>query len=338
MNMSARRWSVLLLIVLAAAVPGPPSSGAGFLASRPFAAAQDGTDVPRSQMPAVELGPEIDLSAFRYARALPAGEPGLVALPLDAAVLAHSAGPTRRFRDVRIADRSGRQVPYMTERLAQPLVVPLPAPERLPDEQVESSRPPAATRYRLQLPFIGLPPATLALRTSTESFDRTVTVGIDTDTVPRDRRRQPRFEVFSRCEWSHSTPGAEPPPCELQIPTLPVANVIVAVDDGDNAPLPIMAAELLLPAYQLRYVRPADVLTLYYGQPDLADPRYDLTLLSATLFDDNAQVIALGDERRLAAALADSPMAMPAWLFYSILGISVVIILGLIIRLVSAKA
>jgi hypothetical protein len=215
------------------------------------------------------------------------------------------------------------------------LVVSLPVPERLPDEQAKSSRPPAATRYRLQLPFSGLPPATLALRTSTESFERTVTVGIDT--VPPDRRRLPRFEVLSRCEWSHATPGAEPPPCELQLPTLPVANAIIAVDDGDNAPLPIMAAELRLPAYQLRYVRPADVLTLYYGQPDLAEPRYDLMLLSAALHDGNAPVIAPGEERRLEAALADSPMGMPAWLFYSILGMSVLIILVLIVRLVSAK-
>ena len=312
--------AVLLLSVLAGASADNSSSG---------------THPGQTRTEGQESGPAIDVSRFRYARPLPAGEAGPVVLSLDTAALAHSAGPAWRFRDVRIADQFGRQVPYLIERLAQPLVVSLPVPERLPDEQAKSSRPPAATRYRLQLPFSGLPPATLALRTSTESFERTVTVGIDT--VPPDRRRLPRFEVLSRCEWSHATPGAEPPPCELQLPTLPVANAIIAVDDGDNAPLPIMAAELRLPAYQLRYVRPADVLTLYYGQPDLAEPRYDLMLLSAALHDGNAPVIAPGEERRLEAALADSPMGMPAWLFYSILGMSVLIILVLIVRLVSAK-
>jgi hypothetical protein len=339
MNISARRWSVLLLIVLAAAVPGPPSSGADFLASRPFAASQAGTDVPRSQMPAGELGPEIDLSAFRYARTLPAGEPGLVALPLDAAVLAHSAGPAQRFRDVRIADQSGRQVPYLIERLPDPLVVSLPNPDRVPAASGERLTPPnapEATGYRLALPLSGLPPSTLLLRTSAASFERNVSVSVDV--VPRDRRSQPRFEVLSRCEWSHSTPGADPPPCALQIPTLSATTVIIAVDDGDNAPLPIITAELQLPAYRLRYVRPVGgVLTLYYGHPDLAEPRYDATLLSATLLEGDPEVIAPGDERRLAAALADSPMSMPAWLFYLILGLSVVIILVLIVKLVSAK-
>jgi hypothetical protein len=337
--MSARRWSVLLLIVLAAAVPGPPSSGAGFLASRPFTVSQAGTDGVRSQMPAGELGPEIDLSAFRYARALPAGEPGLVALPLDAAVLAHSAGPAQRFRDVRIADRSARQVPYLIERLPDPLVVSLPNPVRVSATsggRVTPPNPREATGYRLALPLSGLPPSTLVLRTSAATFERTVSASVDV--VPPDRRSQPRFEVLSRCDWSHSTPGADPPPCALQIPTLSATTVIITVDDGDNAPLPITTAELQLPAYRLRYVRPVGgVLTLYYGHPDLAEPRYDATLLSVTLIEGDPEVIAPGDERRLAAALADSPMAMPPWLFYSILGLSVVIILALIVRLLSAK-
>jgi hypothetical protein len=337
--MSARRWSVLLLIVLAAAVPGPPSSGAGFLASRSFTASQAGTDVARSLLPAGELGPEIDLSAFRYARALPAGEPGLVALPLDAAVLAHSAGPAHRFRDVRIADRSGRQVPYLIERLPDELVVSLPNPVRVSATsggRVMPPNPPEATGYRLALPLSGLPPSTLVLRTSAATFERTVSVSVDV--VPLDRRSQPRIEVLSRCEWSHSTPGADPPPCALQIPTLSATTVIITVDDGDNAPLPITAAELHVPAYRLRYVRPVGgVLTLYYGHPDLAEPRYDATLLSVTLLEGDPEVVAPGDERRLAAALADSPMAMPPWLFYSILGLSVVIILVLVVRLVSAK-
>jgi len=339
MNTSGRRWSVLLPIVLAAAVPGSPTADTGRVASRPFTTWQAGADLRPGQMPAGELGPEIDLSAFRYARSLPAGEPGLVALPLDPAVLAHSAGPGQRFRDVRIADRSGRQVPYLIERLADPLVVSLPNPERVPamsGERTTPRNPADATRYRLSLPLSGLPPSTLLLRTSAASFERNVSV--TADVAPADPRSPHRRRVLDACDWSHSTPGADPPPCALQIPTLSATAVIITVDDGDNAPLPITAAELHVPAYRLRYVRPVGgVLTLYYGHPDLAEPRYDATLLSAALLEGDPEVIAPGDERRLPAALADSPMAMPPWLFYSILGLSVVIILVLIVRLVAAQ-
>ena len=312
--------AVLVLSSLASASANDPSSG---------------THPGQTRMERRESGPEIDVSRFRYARPLPAGEAGPVVLSLDAAVLAHSAGPAQRFRDVRIADQSGHQLPYAVERLSQPLVVSLPPPGLI-DRQPDSSHPRAPTRYRLHLPFSGLPPATLLLRTRSGPFDRTVTVGFDT--VPSDRRRLSRFEVLSGCDWRHATPGADPPPCELQIPTLPATTVIITVDDGDNAPLPIASAKLLLPSYQLRYLRPPDFLTLYYGQPDLAEPRYDLTRLSATLLDGDAAVIAPGAERRLEAALAEPPMAMAPWLFYSILGLAVAIILWLIVRLVAARA
>jgi hypothetical protein len=339
MNASARRWNVLLPIVMAAALSGPPSSGVGVLTARAGTAPQAGANLRPVQMPAGELGPEIDLSAFWYARALPSGAPGQVALTLDAAVLAHSAGPGRRFRDVRIADRSGRQVPYLIERRPDPLLVSLPNPERVPatsGERATPRNPADATAYRLSLPLSGLPPSTLVLRTSAATFERTV--GVSTEADPADARNPRRRRVLDECDWSHSNPEADPPPCALRIPTLAATTLIIRVDDGNNAPLPITAAELLLPAYRLRYVRPAGgVLTLYYGHPDLAEPRYDATQLSATLLEGDPEVIEPGDERRLAAALADSPMAMPAWLFYSILGLSVVTILALIVRLVASK-
>jgi hypothetical protein len=53
------------------------------------------------------------------------GDAGLVALPLDAPVLAHSANPRQRFGDVRIVDADGRQIPYLVERASEPLSIDL---------------------------------------------------------------------------------------------------------------------------------------------------------------------------------------------------------------------
>jgi Protein of unknown function (DUF3999) len=58
-------------------------------------------------------GAPLDVSSFRYSRDIAAGGAELVALPLDAAVLAHSAGPGTEFADVRIVDGAGRQVPRL---------------------------------------------------------------------------------------------------------------------------------------------------------------------------------------------------------------------------------
>ena len=72
-------------------------------------------------------GAALDASAFRYSRAIGDRAAGLLALPLDAAALAHSTGPAGQFSDVRIVDGRGRQIPWLIERRPEPLPVPLEA-------------------------------------------------------------------------------------------------------------------------------------------------------------------------------------------------------------------
>ncbi len=85
-------------------------------------ATTDAAPAPAPPMPAA--GAKLDVRQFRHSRTIPAGPAGLVALPLDAAVLAHSAGPDRGFADVRVLDSTGRQVPYLVERRDEPLTSP----------------------------------------------------------------------------------------------------------------------------------------------------------------------------------------------------------------------
>jgi len=59
--------------------------------------AEENPALPAPPLPTV--GATVDRSLFAYQRAIPAGDPGLVALSLDAAVLAHSANPRQRFGD-----------------------------------------------------------------------------------------------------------------------------------------------------------------------------------------------------------------------------------------------
>ena len=161
---------------------------------------------PATAMP--ETGPPID-TEFRFVRALAEGSPGLVALTVDAAMLAHSRGASSRFADVRIVDQQGRQVPYLVERREEPLAL---------DLQVRSYEPKARERrsedrrrrsaYLVRLPYAGLPDVRLVLETSARVFQRTVQVGVDR---PPDRhRRDSWFDVRAASSWQHadeSTPG-----------------------------------------------------------------------------------------------------------------------------------
>src|SRR5205814_4522735 len=100
---------------------------------------------------------------FRYVRTIPSGAAGLTTLPLDAAVLAHGS-----LADVRIATDDGHQVPFLVERLDEPLSVALPSLTRLTSGRDPASR----SRYRVQLPHPGLPASRLVIHTDARAFHR----------------------------------------------------------------------------------------------------------------------------------------------------------------------
>src|SRR4029077_8151785 len=73
--------------------------------------ARSAEEQPSGPAPALPtVGSSVDSTVFTYIRDLPPGDAGLMALPLDAAVLAHSAGAPGGFADVRVIDASSRQV------------------------------------------------------------------------------------------------------------------------------------------------------------------------------------------------------------------------------------
>jgi hypothetical protein len=123
-------------------------------------------------------GAAIDAALFRHRRDVPAGNAGLVALPLDEAILAESAGPARGFADLRVIDGRGRQVPYLLERRDEPLSLDLaltPTTSAAVDRSVAASgshtksRGPLTT-YRITLPYHSLPSAKLVLGTDARVF------------------------------------------------------------------------------------------------------------------------------------------------------------------------
>ena len=122
---------------------------------------------------------------FSTSRTIAVAREGLVALPLDAHVLAHSRGPSQRFADVRILDAANRQVPYLLERRDEPLsidlsIVPVTT-VRAPELKQTGGR--QRSVYAVTLPFANLPPSRLVLETSARVFQRTVRLGSSTPPI-----------------------------------------------------------------------------------------------------------------------------------------------------------
>jgi hypothetical protein len=267
-------------------------------------------------------GAPLDVTAFRYARDLPAGS-GLTMVTLDAAALAHG-----RVGDIRIVDGARRQIPYVIERADSTIVLALSAPRPASAEtNVDRRLPRDASRrtwYRIDLPFTGVPDATLVLETDARVFRREITV-IEGGALDLTYRR-----VMNE-SWSHDDPATAAPSLEVSLPSrLRSDSLFVLIGDGDNDKLPITKATLRLPTYTLRFFRESgSPLRMVYGRPDLAAPRYDLELVAGRLKDSSAAEVALGAER----AVDDPAGKVPGVVFWSLLVGTVLIMLLLIGRL-----
>jgi hypothetical protein len=298
---------------------------------RPLAEAAAAAPPP----PMPSAGAPIDPAAFRFSRTIPDGSAGLVALPLDAGALAHSRGPAGRFADVRVVDAAGQQIPYLVERRDEPLSLDVALQPFTPKSPELTSRAGRnRTVYVVQLPYDGLPGATLVLETPARVFQRTVQVGVEA--APDRRHRDARYEAFATRVWQHADTQTLAPALTLPFQPLDTKELIVAVDEGDNSALPITNARVLLPSYRLRFYRPATAdLRLVYGRVDLPPPQYDLALVAAQVLGADTREISAGEETgtssRAVAALV-SPLV-----FWVLIAVAVLVLLALIAKLVKSE-
>jgi hypothetical protein len=297
------------------------------------AASTTPVEIPRGSVPTA--GPVLDASAFKYSRAIDDRAAGLAALRLDAHVLANSRGPDGRFADIRILDGSNRQVPYLIERRDEPLAIDLritPA-TTLQAAELKPSQRQTRSVYALPLPYPNLPSGTIVIETSARVFQRTAWIGVDR--APDRYRRDAWFDVKASKTWRHADEQTLGRPLALGVRASSDTDLRLVIDEGDNTPLPITAARLLLPSYRLRFYHPGGPVRLVYGRQDLDTPRYDLALLAPQVMGAAAGEI--GAAAVSSAAGADqSPFISPRT-FWIVLTIAVAVLLGLIVRLVRSQ-
>jgi hypothetical protein len=184
--------------------------------------------------------------------------------------------------------------------------------------------------YRVRMPLERLPGARLVLTTSARVFTRQVAVGVEQR--PDRRRRDPWFETLVMSDWSHADQESPAPALTIPLSRVDTRDLFVTVEDGDNSPLPLASARVLLPAYRLRLFRERDAaLRLAYGRNDLAQPQYDIELIAQQLTGAAATEVVAGPEQTAApsAALA---LISPR-LFWGVLIVAVLVLITLVVRL-----
>lgn len=280
------------------------------------------------------LGSVLATDRFTWRRELTANEAGLVVLPLDVEV----ARATRSLGELRLLDATSRQIPYLLETRPEPLVVPLAVTAASPTGSPDGRE----SRYRLQLAggehsgLGGLPASRLVITSGSPVFARRVRVEI-ADASGRSANGR---AVLATADWRHGDPSRSAPALVLPLPALPAGpaeelgavDVEVVVEDGDNAPLALRGAELLLPAYRLRFVHPGGVVALLGGDSGLPAPRYDLALLGRRLLGTPARELALGPPQATGGAASATARTGIFWLALVAAVSGLLLLLGRLVR------
>jgi hypothetical protein len=154
----------------------------------------------------------------------------------------------------------------------------------------------------------------------------------------RDRRRDAWLDTIAATRWVHVDQDKPAMPLTLPVRKPHAAEALVIVDEGDNTPLPIDGARLLLPAYRIRLFRAAGAhLRVTYGRADLGRPQYDLALLAPQVLGLPAADVAL-DPEQPAGPGASAASIVSTRLFWGALAVAVVVLLGLIARLLKKES
>lgn len=284
-----------------------------------------------AQLPSA--GATLDPAMFEYARDIAAGRAALVVLPLDAAVLAHSRGPYGRFADVRVVDPSNRQLPYLLEEGSEPLELEVQLGPFEGTAEPRRSDGHHRSTYSIVMPYPRLPGAELVLETSQRTFRREVQLS-ERRLVDGPRKVQPAAVIANRV-WQHADESVAAPPLVLAARDRESPSLILTVDEGDNAPLPLTSARLRLPAWRLRLYRPEGTpLRLLYGNRDAVAPEYDLALLRAKIMEESAEEISASAE----PLKKDKAAIVSPRVFWGFLIAAVVVLVALIARLATSRS
>jgi hypothetical protein len=268
-----------------------------------------------------EGGTVLDVSAWKYRRAVNVDRPGAQRVELDLDVLSH-AQPD--FGDLRLV-RDNKQLPYVLEptsisRSLTPTVT-----------TAGDKKDPQVTRWIIKLPRPNLPITRISCVARTPVFQRNVTLYEELTDERGDKYRR----TLGGAGWVQ-TPARTNQEFTLTFEGSPRSDtLILETHNGDNPPIELEKFTAFYSATRILFkARPADEPLLYYGNPQAASPRYDLSLVAGELLAADQASPALSAEEQLKKSWGEGHRAGKGGvIFWGILAVVVVVLLIIISRL-----
>ena len=263
----------------------------------------------------------VDVSKWKYRKAVSLKNAGAQSIELDLDVLSH-AQPN--FADLRLVS-SGKQLPYILEPTAIRRALSPSA------TAASDKKDPTLSRWTLKLPRTGLPINRLDCEAHTPLFQRVVSLYEELSDNRGDKYRRP----LGSASWVQ-TPDRAAQPLSLTLDASPTGNtLILETHNEDNPPIDLAKFQAFYPATRVLFkAQPGEELLLYYGNPQASAPHYDLSLVAGQLLAAEHAEAGLGAEEQLKKSWADTyNPGKGGIVFWGVLAVVVVVLLIIVSRL-----
>ena len=306
----------------------------GNFKSVPVAPIQPGALAANAQFRAPEALPEItgagaalDVTAWKFRKPVQLSRAGVQQVELDLDVLAHAQAGCTDLRFV----RDGIQAPYILEHTS--ITRPLTPLVTLAND----SKQPRQTRWSLKLPLRGLPVTRLVCQAATPLFKRELSVYEMID----DGRGRGYERHLGSASWVQ-VPDHKSKQFTLQlVDRLTTDTLFLVTDNGDNPPIELAGFQFYYPVSRVLFKSASTApLHLYYGNPQVGAPSYDLSLVAPQLLSADKAPAALGAEEQLQKTTwaEGGTRGHGGVIFWPILAVVVAALLFLISRLLPKHA
>jgi hypothetical protein len=279
-------------------------------------------------LPGIEgTGTALDVSAWKFRKPVKTTRAGAQQLELDLDVLAHALPD---FQDLRLLHGSN-QVPYILERtsISRSLAPTVTA--------TNDAKDPKLSRWVIKLSQSRLPVTGLSCATRTTLFQREITLYEEAT----DERGEKYRHNLGGAAWVQK-PDRKSREFFLTLDGPPQSDTLfLETHNGDNPSVELEKFQIFYPATRVLFkAKSDDAVFLYYGNPRVTPPRYDLSLVAGQL---------LSADRTIASAAAEQQLRKSSWreheipgkggvVFWGILALVVVVLLVVISRLLPKSA
>jgi Protein of unknown function (DUF3999) len=238
-------------------------------------------------LPGLELtGATLDISEWKFRKPVEISSTGAQQIELDLDVLAHVQPD---FADLRVLHGSN-QVPYIIQRTSinRALTPSL--------TMTNDAKNPKLSRWMIKLPQSGLPITRLTCITQTPLFERSLSL--------YEKITDERGDIYRRAlggaTWIQ-TPERQSKEFALTLDRVPQSDTLfLETENGDNPPIELEKFTAVYPATRILFkAKPDDGLFLYYGNPRVASPSYDLSLVAGQLLTAEKETASLSTEEQL---------------------------------------